>query len=282
MRGLRVGVLLGTVGCTSAAESEKHDLAARVSTHTIQQVVDGVTVDRTYSVHLPPNRDLSIPLPLLFAFHGGGGEGHFFTEDLDEYIQGGTFIGVYPEGIQGTWNLGREASTADDVAFVLSILDDLEGSPGFDIQDPVSMGFSNGAGFVHKLAVEADRFVSIGAMASQLLVDKEPQAGDAHVSVLQLHGTDDPIISYDGGTAQMDHSFLSAEDSAAEWAAHNGCSTTATEAASGAYTRMEWEQCSTGTRVVHYRLDGVGHDIPGNVEGDTMAMIVDFLVGTRP
>ena len=282
MRGLRFGWLFGAVGCASAGDSAKDDLASRVSTHTIQQEVDGVTVDRTYSVHEPPNRDPSTPLPLLFAFHGGGGEGHFFTEDLDETIQRGTFIGVYPEGMYGSWNLGREESTADDVAFVLSILDDIEGTEGFDTQDPVALGFSNGAGFVHKLAVEADRFVSIGPMASQLLVDKEPQASDAHVSVLQLHGTDDEIISYDGGTAEMDHSFLPAEESAAVWAAHNGCNTTATETASGSYTRMEWEQCSTGTRVVHYRLDGIGHDIPGNVEGDTMSMMVDFLVDTRP
>ena len=119
-------------------------------------------------------------------------------------------------------------------------------------------------------------------MASQLLVDKEPQAGDAHVSVLQLHGTDDAIIPYDGGDAESDHRFLPAEDSAAAWAAHNGCNAMATETASGPYTRMEWEQCTTGTRVVHYRLDGIGHDIPGNVEGDTMGMMVDFLVGTRP
>ena len=54
----------------------------------------------------------------FYSFEVGGGEGHFFTEELDESIQSGSFIGVYPEGIQGSWNLGREASTADDVAFV--------------------------------------------------------------------------------------------------------------------------------------------------------------------
>ena len=28
------------------------------------------------------------------------------------------FIGVYPRGWERSWNLGQEASTADDVAFV--------------------------------------------------------------------------------------------------------------------------------------------------------------------
>lgn len=282
MRGLWFGLAIAALGCASDEKEGEEALRSKAQSFTIPQVVEGETVERHYTVHTPLSWDVSTPLPLLFAFHGGGGEGHFFVEDLDETIQAGTFIGVYPEGIENSWNLGREESTADDVAFVLSILDALESMDGLDTTDPVAMGFSNGAGFVHKLAVEADRFVGIGAMASQLLVGKEPQAGDAHVSVLQLHGTDDDVIPYDGGTAEMDHDFLPAEESAAVWAAHNGCDGTATETPSGRHVRMEWAQCSTGTQVVHYRLEGVGHDMPWSIEGDTPRMVIEFLLGTRP
>ena len=282
MRMTPLGVVCVLAGCAGGKDSGVSELVSRVHTHTVQQVVDGVTVDRTYTVHEPPNWDVSSPLPLLFAFHGGGGQGEFFVEDLEESIQSGRFIGVYPDGIQNSWNMGREESTADDVAFTLSVLDDLAGTPGMDTENPVALGYSNGAGFIHMLAVQSDRFAAIAPMASQLLIDNEPQQGDAQVSVLQLHGTNDDVIPYEGGTAEMDHSFLSAEGSAASWAAHNGCDATPTETPSGAYLRMEWSGCTSGTQVVHYRLEGVGHDIPWDVEGDTMGTLVDFLVRNRP
>lgn len=280
--GLLCVLALVATGCTAGAGSEDSGIASRVSYHTIQQVVDGVSVDRGYTIHVPPGWDTSAPLPLLFAFHGAGGMGDFMVEPLDEAIRAGTFVGVYPDGIAQSWNLGKEESTADDVAFVESILDALEGTPGMDTTNPVALGYSNGAGLVNMLAIDSDRFVSIGPMATQLLADKQPQPGGPAVSVMQLHGTNDNVIPYDGSVSEVDHDFLPAEESAAVWAAHNGCSPTATESASGPYTRMEWEQCSTGTRVVHYRLDGVGHDIPWDVEGDTWQTVVDFLLSTRP
>ncbi|HCH66816.1 MAG: hypothetical protein CL927_11670 [Deltaproteobacteria bacterium] len=282
MRAIWTGLVGFSVGCAGGKDSGGSDLASRVHTHTIQQVVDGVTVDRTYTVHEPPGWDVANPLPLVFAFHGGGGQGDFFAEDLEESIQSGRFLGVYPDGIENSWNMGREESTADDVAFTLSILDDLAGTPGVDVENPVALGYSNGAGFIHMLAVQSDRFSAIAPMASQLLVDNEPQPGDAKVSVLQLHGTNDDVIPYEGGTAEMDHSFLSAEASAASWAAHNGCDEAPSETPSGAYLRMEWPGCSESKQVVHYRLEGVGHDMPWDVEGDTMGSLVDFLLENRP
>ena len=280
--GVFCALALVATGCTAGGGADDSGIAARVSQHTIQQEVDGVMVDRTYTIHTPPGWDTSTPLPLVFGFHGGGGMGDFLVEPLDESIQAGTFVGVYPDGIAQSWNLGREESTADDVAFVESILDALEGQPGLDTTHPVALGYSNGAGLVNMLAIDSDRFVSIAPMATQLMADKQPQPGGPAVSVLQLHGTDDAVIPYGGSTSSEDHSFLHAEESAAVWAAHNGCSATATETPSGAYVRMEWESCSAGTQVVHYRLEGVGHDLPWDVEGDTWQTVVRFLLGTRP
>jgi polyhydroxybutyrate depolymerase len=273
----------GCTATTSPNENEEEEtLHSRIYKHTITQTDGQETVERHFTVQTPIEWDTASPLPLLFAFHGGGGEGHFFVEDFDELMQTGRFIGVYPEGIEQSWNLGFEESTADDITFVLSILETLEGTTGMETRNPVAMGYSNGAGLVHRLAVETDRFVSIGAMASQLMLDNQPQIGDAHVSVLQLHGTEDDVISYNGSVGEMEHQFLPAEESASVWAAHNGCRETASESSSGSYIRMEWAQCSTNTRVVHYRLNGIGHDMPWDVEGGTEMMIIDFLLSTRP
>ena len=70
--------------------------------------------------------------------------------------------------------------------------------------------------------------------------------------------------------------------SAATWAAHNGCDAKRTEAPTGPYIPMEWPRCYGSKDVLQYRLEGVGHDKPWAVEGNTMGSLVDFLARNRP
>ena len=266
--------------CTSAEEEE--ELQSEASTHTLEQSIGGETVEREYTLHTPMNWDTSTELPLFFAFHGGGAQGDYFVEEFNETMQFTPFVGVYPQARDDGWSVA--ANGEDDVAFVLALLESLRETPGVDSSSPVAYGYSNGAAFVHRLALETDQFSGISAIASQLLRSHQPQPRDPHVSVLQLHGTEDDVIEYEGSreSAEEGEDFLAAEESAAVWAAHNGCSVIPTETPTGAYTRMEWPECSTGTRVVHYRLNGEGHDVPWEVEDDTFATVVNFLMGTRP
>ena len=63
------------------------------------------------------------------------------------------FIGVYPNGLENSWNIGREESVlADDVAFTESILSALGGIDGVTTARPVAMVFQWPA-MVHKLAM---------------------------------------------------------------------------------------------------------------------------------
>ena len=270
-----------TSGCASTPKTTQPLLRPGLNTLTISQEVNGETVPRRYLVHVADTWSASTPLPLLLAFHGNGGEGADFQQLLHQSVQSGAFIGVYPDGIERSWNLGREASTADDVVFVESILSALGDVDGIDASKPVAMGFSNGAGMVHKLAMESTGFVAIAPLSSQLLVSNQPQSDDPPVSVLQLHGVDDDIVPYAGGEAVMGHTFMTAEASAAAWAAHNRCNPTATETASGEHVRLEWKGCAAGAAVVHYRLSGVGHALPTDIEGDTIDLVVRFLLSAR-
>ena len=116
-------------------------------------------------------------------------------------------------------------------------------------------------------------------------------------SVMQFSGTEDTLVPYQGGIGVLEHEFLHAEDSSAEWAAHNGCAATPTvgpdvvsaevepapdqDGPSG-YTMMEWEDCATGARVVHVRMNNIGHDMPYElIEGGTLPFIYDFLSDAR-
>ena len=110
-------------------------------------------------VHVSRDYDGLGSTPLLFAFHGAGGVGALFIEQYAGAIESGQFIGVYPDGIENSWNLGREDSKADDVQFVHMMLDLLEGTSGVDSTKPVGTGFSNGAALVHKVGIETDLFM---------------------------------------------------------------------------------------------------------------------------
>ncbi|HCH66043.1 MAG TPA: hypothetical protein DFR83_24790 [Deltaproteobacteria bacterium] len=270
-------------GTGSDAGPSAGDLEPGVNELTIEQVVEGETVERTYLLHLPADYDASASeaTPLLFAFHGSGGAGTDFINQFVPSIEEHDFIGVYPDGIASSWNIEREESNADDVAFAASILDALDGVAGIDTERPVGIGFSNGAALVHKIAMESDLFVAIVPQASQLLVDSQPTASAAKVSVMQFHGTADPVCPYDGGTGILDYNFMPAEDSTAAWAAHNGCDATATETDIAPHVRMEWLNCENDRRVIHYRMNGAGHEVPPDVDGGSNARIIEFLIEAR-
>ena len=118
-------------------------LSSGISEFTLNQVVAGETVTRRFLVHTPEDFDSSQSRPLLFAFHGNGGEPESFSGYLWDGIEQGLFIGVYPAGIEYSWNLGPEASEADDVPFIEAVLGMLTGTAGVDATKPVALGWSN-------------------------------------------------------------------------------------------------------------------------------------------
>ena len=98
---------------------------------------------------------------------------------------------------------------------------------------------------------------------------------------MQFNGTSDDACPSDGGIGVLGYDFMAAEDSAEAWAAHNGCDATPVEAAVGEHVKMEWENCEAGRRVIHYRMNEVGHGVPPNIDGGTNARIVEFLTEAR-
>ena len=257
------------------------DLEPGVNEIFVEQEVEGEMVERSFLVHVSRDFDGTGNTPLLFAFHGAGGNGSQFIEQYGPSIESSDFIGVYPNGIENSWNIGREDSKADDIAFVYIMMDLLEDSPGVDISKPVGTGFSNGSALTHKIGIETDLFVAIVPQVSQLLYENQPQSDGAPISVMQFMGTEDGACPYNGGIGVLGHDFMPAEESAATWAAHNGCDDTATSVDIGDHVKMEWENCSNGRRVIHYRMNNIGHEVPPDIDGGTNPRIIEFLLEAR-
>ena len=263
-------------------------LRAGVGEIVIDQVVDGVVVERRALVVVPQDshtggdlESAAATLPVLVALHGNGGRPESMLRDFQPFVDQGRFIALIPEGLERSWNLGREASTADDVAFVELLLDQLDGAStdvgGLDLDRVYAFGYSNGAGLVNQLIAHTDRFRAVAAAASGLTYDLLPTEPVGPVSFLSLHGTNDSVVPYNGGVGVAGHDFLPVEDSAALWADRFGCPATsdAYRTADG-NIRLEWAPCDNGHRVVHYGVEGADHGLPPTIEGGLLDLVIGF------
>ena len=136
--------------------------------------VDGV--QRTALVNVPAAAARGKPLPLAFMFHGAGGTGQG-TEAYTGLTQVATrygFIMVYPNANGKYWNISGGGSQGnDDVQFVSSLLDQLEGVLCIDQRRVYGAGVSNGGGFVARVGCElSGRLSAIASVAG--LYGREP------------------------------------------------------------------------------------------------------------
>jgi polyhydroxybutyrate depolymerase len=258
----------------------------RTSEHQFE--FDGL--ERHYLLHLPPGNHPSKSLPLVFAFHGGGGTAEKLSSNLgfnalaDEF----RFAVVYPQGIGKSWNDGRKSDkiesqrdNVNDVGFVSALLDHLLKKYPINPKRVYATGPSNGGIFSMTLGVElSDRFAAIapviGGMAlpiSETFKSKKP------ISVLMINGTEDPLIPYEGGDVKVFGAggrgkILKTTDTTKLWIDHNRCSAEAkfdelkdTSPKDG--TRVErfvYGEGKEGTEVILYKIIGGGHAWPGGVQ----------------
>ncbi|MCF7848450.1 MAG: hypothetical protein K9M45_06335 [Kiritimatiellales bacterium] len=183
----------------------------------VKKTIQHGGLEREYILYLPDNYDGKQQLPLVLAFHGGGGTA---KQAMDHYKwhpladQHG-FMVCYPEGINKHWNDGRvskvfreENTNVDDVGFIKTLLNQLYTDYKIDRKRVFSSGASNGGMFSHRLGIDlSEHFTAIAPVIScvpEAIVNKfEP---GKPVSVLMINGTDDPFVPYNGGDVQV--SFL--------------------------------------------------------------------------
>ncbi|AKU99243.1 putative secreted protein [Labilithrix luteola] len=130
--------------CTSAGES----LAPGVSAKTIS--VGGS--NRTYQLYVPSTFDGKKTYPLIFAFHGDGGDGTGLRKSfkIEAETKEGAII-VYPDGLNKTWDCDTTAGLARDTAFIDAVVAELTKNACADAARVYATGFSRGAYFVNQM-----------------------------------------------------------------------------------------------------------------------------------
>jgi len=251
------------------------NLVGGINKITINQEIDENNVPRSVYIETPQNLNSSLYYPVVFFFHGAGGSGEDFLYDntITELINSEEFIGVFPNGYSnngsdgGFWNLGSEPTTADDVEFVDLIIKQLAGHPLIDTTKAYAIGISNGAGMVNLLGKATNHFTAIAPLFSQQIISTRDLTPIKAMSVFQVNGESDDLIPLSGGLSPVG-TFMSAQNSALDWANHFNCNATATQEdliwEDAALRSFTYSNCDNSHAVKYLIALNTGHGFTDN------------------
>lgn len=211
-------------------------------------------VKRSYYLHLPKGYDSSKKYPLVLFFHGYGN-----SPKIAEWYSGMSrkadkegFIVAYPKGtgygpgLYLSWNAGFCCDLAaqrkvDDVGFSKALIESLENKYSIDSSRIYATGHSNGALFVHRLALELpNTFAAVAPVSGSVGGYTKPEHSEMNktmhhqplifenkptfvpIPILIAHGKLDTIIPYNGGT-HHGSTFDSVNQTVKFWLNNNKC-----------------------------------------------------------
>tara|TARA_R110000737_G_C14572699_1_gene484314 strand:+ start:291 stop:1424 length:1134 start_codon:yes stop_codon:yes gene_type:complete len=241
-------------------------ISAQTTTGTIQH--DGLT--RDYILHLPTGYDANESYPFVYNLHGFGSNAQQqqFYSAMDITADDNGFIVCYPNGIDNSWNVGWDfGSNADDVDFLLTLVDALAVDYNINYERLYSCGMSNGGFMSYKLACEkSDEFSAVASVTGSI-VPSELAVCDPvrRIPVMQIHGTADPTVAYNGSNIGAP-----IEDVVDFWVGNNACNSMADtipiediDPSDGCTAqRIQYTDCEDDTEVVFYKIDGGEHTWP--------------------
>ncbi len=225
---------------------------------------------RTYQLATPDSRDgdrNGRPAPLILLFHGFNGSGAEIGQytALPAQAVADGYLVASPDGTAKTWQIDAHDT---DAAFVTALIAHLEATGCVDEHRVYLAGFSAGAAFT--LIYSCQHESQVAAMAT---VAVEFQLGCTQpIPLIAFHGTLDPSVPFTNGAkgaSLPDVAVRGTELNMGDWARLDHCSPTSTDTViSSQVTRQVWPDCTGGTAVVLYRVEGGGHTWPGAAGDD--------------
>lgn len=241
------------------------------------------------------------PHPLLILLHGYSATAAIQDQYLGVSTRAdrrGLFI-VLPDGTPEAggrmprfWNATAACCNfggvpVDDVAYLTGLIDEAGQHYNIDPRRVYLYGHSNGGFMAYRMACDAaPRIAAIASLAGATHFEASDCAPTEPVSVLQIHGTADATILYEGvpmGFMQ----YPGAEETTRRWADRAGCST---RTPSAAVAQLDLDRslmgddtdvfafanCASGLGVELWRINMGGH-IPA-VQPDFSDQVLDFLL----
>ena len=195
---------------------------------------------RPFDVFVPSSYSEDTAMPLVVLLHGFGASGiiqnlYFGLQPLAE-SRG--FLYVHPDGTINAinrqfWNATNACcgfgSTVDDVAYLSALVQNVQSNYNVDAKRIFFVGHSNGGFMSYRMACDrADMVAGVVSLAGATWDDNTKCNPSEPVSVLQIHGTADGTIGFEGGTL-LGNDHPGARETVATWSTNNGCTGSATE-----------------------------------------------------
>lgn len=209
-------------------------------------MVDGKS--RSYQLLVPAGYDGSKPLPLVFVFHGLGGDGDEIRSYFSfEKESAGKALFVYPDGVAQSSVGGATGWSESDLAFFDALLATIRGSHCVDDKRVFAAGHSFGAYMSNLVGCSRGDVVRAIAPVSGGMI-----AGTCKgpVAVWLAHGDKDMTVEQSEGVGARDR-----------WRTLNGC---------GASTKpitpspcVTYDGCSAGHPVTWCSFSGGHYPLPG-------------------
>ena len=285
-----------------ATPSAVEPTASAAESASTQVLVGG---DRPVAVHVPPEYDSARPAPLLIVLHGYGSSGpeHDAYFHLGEAAAERGFLYAYPDGtIDGNGNHFWNATDAccdfdragvDDAAYLARVIGDIQASFAVDPKRIDLIGHSNGGFMSYAMAcANADMIAAMVSLAGATFVDRADCAPTVPVAVLEIHGTADDTITYEGGTIDLGSGpsmapYPGAKASVTTWATYDGCATSSVvdehvdvdahvsvDGAPAEAEVMRWTGCRPGGAAELWTIPGGGH--APDISESFPAAVLDF------
>lgn len=187
-------------------------------------------------IYVPSSYQSGVETPLVLLLHGYGGSGAaqenymHFAPIAEEY----GVLYAHPDGTVNPggarfWNATDACcdflhSGVDDVGYLSSLIDAIGMQLTVDDRRVYVAGHSNGGFMSYRMACERPEMVAaIASLAGATWKDPADCAPSSAVHVLQIHGTNDSVILYNGG-ALNGVPYPGAIESVEQWAGYAGCS----------------------------------------------------------
>ena len=253
--------------------------------------------DRPSDYILPKNYSHETSWPVIVLLHGYQVDGRlqdmFFG--LSGLVDELGFLLLRPDGTTDSkghpfWNAtfaccDRDQTNVDDVSYIHSLLDEMETYFNVDRRRIYLMGHSNGGFMSYRLACDsAERFAGLMSLAGATYFNESACLSDTPLAVLQVHGTQDSSIDYDGGKIKGIMPYPSAMETVSRWVQKNGCGDAITPPnididvdINGPETSVQrWKDCTSGFDVALWTIEE-GKHIPGVYDGTFARAAIDFL-----
>ena len=214
---------------------------------------------RTYELFVPDTYDNQKSFPVVFVFHGDGGNGANLRGyfNMETEAAGGAIF-VYPDGEDQTWHFDDAAGLSRDVGFIDAVVADLGKTHCIDKKRLFMVGFSRGAYFANMLTCVSKSNVravvahsgggpfGVDGIGTSYDNDGKLICPSPPAASLQIIGDADGLL----GDAKQARDY---------WERVNKCQTS-----SKAYAPspcIAYDACSADRPEIYCEIPGLGHEI---------------------